>query len=135
MKQLLSALSIILLLPVLLGAQQISSTNYTTSQANATISSAYLYVNTVNESGYLIFQPNLSASYKYLALASQIYNKSPDSAVSFAQQAQALAEQQYGDMTYYKSESLPVITLITLVFLLALAKVMYPVKLGRKGNR
>ena len=120
-------------LPLALHASQISSSNYNASQANATISYAYRYVNVVNESGYLIFRPDLVASYKYLSNASALYKSSPDAAVLDAQTALAIAQQQYSSMSAYRSESLPFVAAFTLLMLLALLKVMVP--LNRKAKK
>jgi hypothetical protein len=128
MKHALLALSALLLLTVILSAQQISSTNYTSTQANATIASAYSYVNSVNESGYLIFQPNLTASYGYLSAASRLYNRSPDVAVFDALKAQQLAQQQYSDVVYGGERALPVMVAVTVILLIVLLKVMSPTR-------
>ncbi|MDE1768586.1 MAG: hypothetical protein KGH62_04400, partial [Candidatus Micrarchaeota archaeon] len=64
----------------LASAQQVSNSNYTVQQANATISQVTQYVNTVNESGYLIFEPNLTVAYRDLNKAISLYNTSPDTA-------------------------------------------------------
>lgn len=135
MKQEMRVFLALLIFPVLLSAQQMSGTNYTSSQANQTIASAYSYVNTVNESGYLVFQPNLTASYRYLLMASQIYNRSPDTAVFYAQKAQQIAQQQYSSMGYYRQRSFFVIAAIAIAFMVMLAKVMRPVSLRRRAKR
>ena len=136
MKLSLHVLLALLVFPILLSAQQASGTTvYTGQQASAVISSAYSYVNAINESGYLVFQTNLTESYKYLAIASQIYNKSPNTAVLYAQEARQLAQQQYSSIGYYRERSLFVIAAIAIAFLIALAKVMQPVKTRRRAKR
>ncbi|MHB1830259.1 MAG: hypothetical protein ACYCO0_02605 [Candidatus Micrarchaeaceae archaeon] len=134
MKQAVHVFLALLIFPMLLSAQQLSGTNYTSSQANATIASAYSYVNTVNESGYLVFQANLTAPYRYLLMASQIYNKSPNTAVFYAQKAQLIAQQQYSSMGYYRQRSFFVIAVIAIAFLVMLIKVMRPVKVRRRAK-
>ncbi len=127
---------VLLFLPMTLHASQISTTNYTAAQANATISSVYSYVNSVNESGYLIFEPNLTAPYNYLSKASELQNRSPDVAVIDAQTALSLAEQQYNAMNTYRQQSLIVVVVFTVAVLFALMKVMVPIRAKkRKGTR
>ena len=115
-------------------AQQIRSVNYTQSQANATINSAYGYVNKINESGYLLFQPNLSSAYGYLSKATELENVSPNSAIFYADKAVSSAQQQYGNISFYKAASFPVVVIISLVFFALLIKVMIPVKREHRGK-
>lgn len=114
-------------------ASSISSQNYTVEQANATINNAYSYVNSVNQSGFLVFQPNLGAPYKYLSNATSIYKSAPGAAILDAEIAQSLARQQYSSMSSYKGASLVVMVLVTALLAIVLAKVMMPVK-RRKGR-
>jgi uncharacterized protein with PQ loop repeat len=129
-------LSVMVLLPMTLHASQISVSNYTAAQANATIASVYGYVNSVNESGYLIFEPNLTAPYNYLGRASELQNRSPDVAVVDAQTALSLAEQQYNTMSSYRQQSLPIIVAFTVAMLFVLVRVMAPIRAkNKKGVR
>ncbi len=113
-------------------ASQISKQNYSIEQANSTITKAYAYVNLVNESGYLIFRPNLSASYNYLSNASSLYLNSPNVAVIYAQKAEQLAKEQYASIGYYRQMAAPVLAAFTIITALALFKVMIPVKKVRR---
>ena len=88
----------IALLTAAAGAQQFNSTGYTPSSANGIINGAQAYVDMVNQSGYLIFYPNLTQAYGYLNQASGIYNKSPDAAVLYANEAVDSARVQYNDI-------------------------------------
>ncbi len=114
-------------------ASSISSQNYTVAQANVTINNAYSYVNSVNQSGFLVFQPNLEAPYKYLDNATAIYKSAPGAAILEAEMAQSLARQQYSSMSSYKGASLVIMVLVTALLAIVLAKVMMPVK--RKKSR
>ena len=115
-------------------ASQISSSNYTVAQANSTIASTYRYINSVNESGYLIFEPNLTSAYNYISKASLLENTSPDVAVVYAQTAYSLAQSQYDAISAYRGRSLPVLVIFTIVALIALLKVMGPITVKkRKG--
>jgi hypothetical protein len=127
-------LSVIMSLPTAMHASQISSSNYTVAQANATIASAYAYINSVNESGYLIFEPNLTSAYQYLNSASELMNSSPQAAITNAQKASALAKYQYESISAYRRQSLVVVTAFSIVMLFALYKVMQPTK-TRRGAR
>ncbi len=121
-------LSVLFSLALILHASHISNSNYTAAQANSTITSVYNYVNSVNESGYLIFEPNLTAPYTYLDKASELRNSSPNAAVVDAQTALSLAQQQYNTISSYRQQSLIVAVVFTVAMLLALAKVMRPPK-------
>ena len=61
-------------------AQQAAS-GFSAGYANATMARVSAYVESVNESGYLIFYPNLTQAYSYLDKAQAAYNKSPEAAV------------------------------------------------------
>jgi len=134
MKRVLLPFLLLLALAVTLNAQSVSAPNYTAAEANSSISAAYSYVNTINQSGYLIFQPNLTQAYAYLSKASEIYNASPNAAVFDAQKAQQIAEAQYGSLNYFRYKALPWAVLCTAVVVLVLLKVMEPIK-GSGGKR
>ena len=120
----------------MLHASQISSSNYTSVQANATITAAYSYVNSVNESGYLIFEPNLAEPYSYLAKAQELVNSSPNAAVVDAQTALSLAKQQYSTISSYRQDSFPIAAIFTIAMLFALIKAMRPISAkNRKAVR
>jgi hypothetical protein len=95
--------------------QQLGAANYTVGYANATVASASAYVESVNQSGYLIFYPRLTQAYAYLDNASAIYNKSPDAAVLYAQEARASAQAQYGNMGEYRETAFAVMGVLTVV--------------------
>ncbi len=116
-------------------ASQISKQNYSVELANSTIAKAYAYVNLVNESGYLIFRPNLSASYNYLSNASSLYLSSPNVAVIYAQRAEQLANEQYASIGYYRQIAMPVLVAFTIITALALFKVMVPVRKKDRRRR
>ena len=128
-------LSVFVVLLSIIHASQISEQNYSTTQANNTVAQAYAYVNLVNKSGYLIFQPNLSASYNYLSNASSLYLSTPNVAVEYAQRAEQLAQEQYSSIGQYKRMSMPVLVIFTALTALALFKVMIPVRKKNKRRR
>lgn len=128
-------LSVLVVLSSIMHASQISGQNYSVKQANNTIAQSYAYVNLVNESGYLIFQPDLSASYSYLSNASSLYLSSPNVAVAYAQKAQQLAQEQYSSIGYYRRMAMPILVVFTILAALALFKVMIPVRKKNKRGR
>ncbi len=120
-------------MPILASASQFNSSNYTVAEANATISQAESYINAVNQSGYLIFSPNLTQANSYLNTSLAVYKESPASAVLYAQLADRSAEQAYLQISRYKSESF----VATLIFTAVVAFILYgygkPIK-GRRGK-
>ncbi len=135
MRQSLALLAVLLLVPSIALAQSIGVPEYTAAQANASISVAANYINGINESGFLLFQPNLTQSYGYLKLAEQFQNASPGTAVFYAGKAQSAAVQQYQDISYYRSRSVPVMVAFTLLFLLILVKLGVPVVVHKRGSK
>lgn len=118
--------------PLSYGAS-IGSGNYTASSAKAFIDSASAYINSINQSGYLIFMPNLTASYKYLDEAKSTYNTSPDTAVIYANKAIESAKLSYMQISYYKSYSFVVLVVFTVAIGALLYKLMKPIK--RRSRR
>lgn len=133
----LAALALLIALvaaPSIAFAQQFAAQNFNSTYANATFISAKTYVDSINTSGYLIFSPNLTSAYKYLAMAQGNITINPNLSVFYSTKAQQLAQQQYGDISYYKADSLPVIAIFTIAMAVILAKIMVPVK-AVKGSR
>ena len=96
-------------------AQQLGA-NYTAGYANATLAGASSYIRTVNQSGYLIFYPNLTQAYGYLGKAEAAYNRSsPAEAVLYANEARASAEEQYQDIGAYRNESFAVMAVLVVL--------------------
>ena len=123
-----------LLLPAMVAAEQISTESYNSIYANATIASTYGYIDSVNQSGYLVFQPNLTLAYKYAWLALGNVSSDPNLSVFYSEKARGIAQQQYSQISQYKSESIGVMALVTLALLMALLKVMAPV-VSRRSNK
>ncbi|MGI0141791.1 MAG: hypothetical protein ACREBF_04050 [Candidatus Micrarchaeales archaeon] len=109
-------------------APTITAQNYTIAYANQTINQTMSYVNLVNQSGYLIFYPNLSGAYAYLAKAQNIYTTSPSSAILYANQAKAIAKEQYAQIGTYRTTSLAVMAILTVAFFIWLYGIMSPMK-------
>ncbi|MCL4365491.1 hypothetical protein M1590_04170 [Candidatus Marsarchaeota archaeon] len=132
MKLLHVLVAVMLFVPAIILAQSIGIAGYTSVQANATINSTANYINSINESGFLLFQPNLTNSYAYLNLAIKLRNSSPNTAVLYAQEARSAAEQQYQNMRYYSGWSILVMGVLALLFLFMLIRLGIPVKKKRK---
>jgi hypothetical protein len=120
---------------MLLFAQpQVGNENYTSAYANSLIANVSAYISNINESSYLIFQPNLAGAYLNLSYAISNVSYNPNAAVLYAERANESAYGQYKSMGYYKGASLPVIIAFTLLMLALLYKYMVPVK-GRAAYK
>lgn len=124
----------VLLLAAPVMAQGAVSANYTLAYANSTVSAAYAYVNTVNVSGYLIFQPNLTRSLTYLRMAQGNITTHPSLAVYYASRAQILAKQQYDQISQYRYLSVVIMIVVTVLLAVLLARIMRPVARKRRGR-
>lgn len=116
----------------LMAQAHIGPENYQSQYANSLITNVSNYVATINESGYLIFKPNLSTAYMDLNYAMDNVSSNPSAAVLYAEKANQSAYTQYQSIRYYRSESFPVIVGFTLIMLALLYKFMAPIKKGRK---
>jgi hypothetical protein len=106
----------------------VGSQNYTVAYANSTINSTANYIETINQSGYLLFYPNLSKAYSYLEKARSIYTKSPSAAVAYANQAEASAREQYATIGQYRLYSLVAAAIFTIAMGAILYLFMIPVR-------
>jgi hypothetical protein len=120
------------LLAACAGAQQLNSTSYTPAAANGIINRAQAYVDTVNQSGYLVFSPNLTQAYGYLQNAQGVYNRSPSAAVIYANEAVASAKTQYADIRSHWLASLAVMAVLTAVSAIAVIMSMRKVRQRKK---
>jgi len=100
---------------VTLQAQSLSQQNYTSAQANASVSMAANYIVAINQSTYLIFSPNLTSAYSYLGKAQSLYNSSPIAAVAYAQLATNAAASSYSQIGYYRNISAIFMILLTVL--------------------
>lgn len=121
----------IALIAASVGAQQLGA-NYTVTGANATISSALAYVNMVNQSGYLVFFPNLTQAYSYLQKAQGVYNSSPAAAVFYANKAVASAQAQYQSL---RSNWLPSFAVMLALSAASAAAVIISMRKAAKAKR
>lgn len=116
-------------------AQQLGAV-YSKAYANATLAGASAYVSSVNQSGYLVFYPNLTQAYAYLGKAQAAYNSSPAAAVLYADEARSSAEEQYGAMSGYRNLSFAMMAVLTAASAGAVLMSMRKAAVrGRKGGR
>ena len=117
------------------GAQSpaINGANYTSAYASNTINQTQAYIDTINQSAYLIFYPDLSKAYSYLNQARAIYQSSPSGAVEDAYLARNYATEQYQSISAYRSEAVPVVVILAALSLAWLYYVMKPIK--KQGQR
>ncbi len=105
--------------------------------ANQSIKNATAYLQTVNESGYIVFYPsNLSAAYAYLNKSKTAYShNSPALTVEYSDKAIATAKSAYLQINYYRTASIVVMLIFTAVIGLILYRLMKPVKTTLKKRR
>ena len=108
-------------------------TNPTAAYANQTVSNASYYLSQVNESGYLIFYPNLTQAYSDLFKAESAYNTSPATAVVYANKAVGEAAGEYARISDYRAESIIVMSASIAVLIVLLGRVARQVK-RQKGK-
>ena len=86
----------------------------------------------MNQSGYLIFYPNLTQAYGYLDRAEAVRNASPASAVLYAEEAQSSAAAQYGAIGGYRNLSFAIIAVLAAG---AAAAVLFSMRKARGGKK
>ena len=126
----LICLAIGVLLLSLLARNSYSQTGSIGAEINSTID----YVNMVNESAYLVFYPNLTASYNYIGSAENVSRTNPTYARALLGMAMGSAKQQLNAIDAYKSGSLFVLAIATIVVAVLLNRLMRPGK-GKINRR
>ncbi len=128
MRHLLLAFALAFSFAIAAAGAQSQVTNPTVAYANQTVSNAAYYLSQVNESGYLIFYPNLTQAYANLFKAESTYNTSPATAVVYANEAVSEAADEYARISSYRAESIIVMAASTIVLILLLGRVARQVK-------
>lgn len=111
------------------------SSNVTASNITTAINLTLQYVNNINQSSYLIFYPNLTKAYADINLArneSQI--NAPYSYVLLAKARQE-AQYQLSLINQYRSESLYVLIIFGILFVILLYVLMKPANSGRNARK
>jgi hypothetical protein len=129
-KAIIFALLFIFAAQLYLVAQSAGQSHYTAAQANQTLSNATAYVSIINESGYLVFYPNLAQAYSYLNESRQALNSSPSNSIVYADLALASAKSSYQKIGTYRGISLLGTMVFTIIVGLILYRFMKPV--GKK---
>ena len=111
---------------IFLSGAQSTISNFSSEYANATINQAISVVNQVNESGYLIFYPNLTQAYHYLDIAKTQPANSTAYAYSLLAQARSSAQSQLNAMNAYKTYSLYATVASAVIFAVLLYVLMAP---------
>ncbi len=129
---LFSIASILALLPSLASA---SPANATAANATMALNSSYAYVNYINQSGYLIFTPNLTAAYSYLNKSASTLSVSPEEAEQYAALARQSAMEQYARISFYRYYSIAIVLVYTIIMAVVLYLFMQPIRTKKKGLR
>ncbi len=124
--------SFLFLLIFAVGASTISTQNYNSTQARTAINQSIAYINSINESGFLFFNPNLTQAYVYLNRSEQSYNSSPAAAVGYAHQAELSANTALGKIDYYRPYALVGIVIFSMIFGMILYLLMFNKNKGTK---
>ncbi|MDE1804392.1 MAG: hypothetical protein KGH59_01250 [Candidatus Micrarchaeota archaeon] len=127
----LLAIVLILLTAQISGAQSVSSANYSVAYASQTINTTLAYIDNVNQSGYLIFYPHLSAAYNYIGEAQKAYRSSPNTAVEYAALAMRSAQEEYSRISSFRAASFAVMSFFTIVSFALMYAVMRRVSVSR----
>lgn len=88
----------------------------------------------INQSGYLIFNPNLSQAYAYLNRAQQTINSSPDASVSYSYAAESSANDSFQNIRNYAQYAFAVMFMIALFFGILLYFLMFTNKFSNKNK-
>jgi hypothetical protein len=107
-------------------ASNIGVQSYTVQQANLSVSNATAYINNINQSGYLIFKPDLTQAYAYLSAAQASYLTQPTFAVSQAGLAESSALAAYNKISSYKSTAALIMIILTIITAMVLYKLSLP---------
>ncbi|MEM0200923.1 MAG: hypothetical protein QXD23_00785 [Candidatus Micrarchaeaceae archaeon] len=103
----------------------ITNQSYNKTQAQLIINQSNSYIESVNQSGYLFFNPNLTQAYAYINRAEQTLNSSPDVSVSYAYSAQSSASIALDNIRKYGQYAFAGIFIITVFFGVLLYLLMF----------
>jgi hypothetical protein len=105
---------------------------YNGTNITQAINSTASYVNTINQSSYLVFYPNLTAAYRYLNLSENASRTNPTYAYSLLAEARSSARHQQLAIQQYANLSLYLLIAIAIVLAVVLYVFMRPYRPGRK---
>jgi hypothetical protein len=98
------------------------------------VNSTRSYVDTVNESAYLIFYPNLTAAYNYVDSAANVSHTNPAYAQVLLGKARESAEAQLAGIDRYKAWSFYALVATSVVLAVLLERLMRA-KLPKKARK
>lgn len=127
------AIIAVLIFYIALAHAQISP-SLSSSNMTMAINSTASFISQVNESGYLIFYPNLTAAYANLNLAKNESMVNPPYAYELLAKARSSAQSQENSINQYKTYSLYVLIFFAFVLVILLYVLMRPIKSSR-GRR
>ncbi len=107
------------------GAETVSVQSYSSAQARTIINQSIAYLNNINESGYLFFNPNLAQAYTYLNRSIELENSSPNTAIAYAYQAENSANTAFGRIDAYREYALVGVVAFTIIFGLFLYRLVF----------
>lgn len=106
------------------GAQSLNSS----SNLTAAINSTQQYISKVNQSAYILFYPNLAASYAYLNLAENVSSTNASYSYALLAKARASAQNQEAGISKYEQISLYVLVALAILLAIILYAFMIPYK-------
>ncbi len=99
------------------------------------INSTASFINMVNQSGYLIFYPNLTQAYSYLNLAKQDSQSNPGYSYLLLTRAKASAQAELNSIDQYRSDSLYILVIFAILLAILLYLLMMPRGAGKSVGR
>lgn len=99
------------------------------------INSTAAFINRVNQSGYLVFYPNLTGAYANLNLAKNESQVNPPFAYQLLAKARSSAQSQEDAINQYKGDSLYVLVILAILLVILLYLLMKPIKSSRRSRK
>ncbi len=109
----------------------IQSTSINNTYALQLLNESQSYVDAINQSGYLLFYPNLTKAYNDLNMSRNYLNNSINSSIYYANLAKSDANSEYSKISQYKQNSFYAMLIFTVASGLVLYAVMQKVKKGK----
>ncbi|MGD0729560.1 MAG: hypothetical protein ABR981_05785 [Candidatus Micrarchaeaceae archaeon] len=104
------------------------------SNLTIAINSTQSYIETVNQSSYLVFYPNLSTAYNDLALARNESSINISDAYMLLGKAKESAEEAQSRISQYKTISLYLLVIVGVILAFSLYVLMSPSKAPKRKN-
>ena len=105
------------------------------SNLTSAINSTEQFIEKVNQSGYLIFYPNLTKAYSDLNVAKNQATVNPAFSYQLLAEAKNSAQSQENSIYQYKTDSLYVLMVITISLIIVLYVLMKPIKVAKKARK